>query len=144
MKALFDTSVLVAALLQAHPRHARALPWLRRAKAREIELFVSSHSLAELYAILSAIPTRPRLSPTQVGRLVRENVEATAHLVSLSSADYVATVERASEMGLAGGIIYDALIARAAEKSAVDHLLTFNEADFLRAWPEGASLILVP
>ena len=144
MKVLFDTSVLVAALGQAHPNHVRALPWLSRAKAGEIEFLVSLHSVAELYAVLSALPTRPRLSPAEAWRLVRENVEASAHLVALTPEDYISTIRRISERGLAGGVVYDALLARAAEKSAVDRLLTFNEADFLRAWPEGAAVLLTP
>jgi predicted nucleic acid-binding protein len=44
MRVLFDTSVLVAALVQAHPRHSHALPWLQRAKAGEFKYLVSSHS----------------------------------------------------------------------------------------------------
>jgi predicted nucleic acid-binding protein len=48
VKVLFDTSVLVAALVEAHPMHARALPWLQRAKAGEIAMVVVSHSVAEL------------------------------------------------------------------------------------------------
>ena len=47
-------------------------------------------------------------------------------------------------MGLSGGVIYDALIARAAEKAGAERLLTLNGADFRRVWPEGESLILVP
>lgn len=144
MKVLFDTSVLVAALVQAHPQHARALPWLRQAKAGEIEFLVSSHSLAELFSILSTLPARPRLSPAQAWHLVSENVEKAAHLVALSPADYFTTVRRVAELGLAGGVIYDALIARAAEKSAVDRLVTFNKADFLRVWPEGESILQDP
>ncbi len=49
MKILFDTSVLVAALVQKHPKHERALPWLSKAIRNEFEFIVSSHTLAELY-----------------------------------------------------------------------------------------------
>ena len=47
MKALFDTSVLVAASVETHPMHARAWPWLKRAHSGEIEYCVVAHSLAE-------------------------------------------------------------------------------------------------
>jgi predicted nucleic acid-binding protein len=30
MRILLDTSVLVAAMIEAHPMHERALPWLQR------------------------------------------------------------------------------------------------------------------
>ena len=35
MKVLFDTSVLVAGIVQVHPAHQRASPWMQRAKAWE-------------------------------------------------------------------------------------------------------------
>lgn len=144
MRVLFDTSVLVPALVQALPQHPRAAPWLERAKAGEIEFLVANHSLAELYSVLSTLPMRPRLSPAQAWTLIRENVEAAAQLIALSPADYLVTTQRVSELGLAGGVVYDALIARAAEIAGADRLLTFNEKDFLRVWPAGESILLVP
>jgi predicted nucleic acid-binding protein len=144
VKVLFDTSVLVAAMVEAHPRHSGAASWLKRAKAGEIEFLMSSHSLAELYSVLSTLPAKPRISPADAWRLVKENVVDSAHLIALSPADYSATLQRASEMGLSGGVIYDALIARAAEKAGAERLLTLNEADFRRVWPESASILLSP
>jgi predicted nucleic acid-binding protein len=144
LKVFFDTSVLVAAIVEAHPRHSGAASWLKRAKSKEIELLTASHSLAELYSTLSSLPARPRLSPADAWRLVRENVVESAHLIALSPAEYSKTLQRASEMGLAGGVIYDALIARAAEKAGAERLLTLNEGDFLRVWPESAPILLVP
>jgi len=144
VRVFYDTSVLVAALIEAHPRHSEAGSWLRRAKSGEVEFLTASHCLAELFSILSAYPTKPRISPADAWRLVQENVASAAHLVALSPADYSKTIQRASEMGLSGGVIYDALIARAAEKAGAERLLTLNGADFRRVWPEGESLILVP
>ena len=63
MRTLFDTSVLVAACIEGHPKHERALPWLSKAKAQEFEFVVSSHTLAELYAVLTTLPVKPRISP---------------------------------------------------------------------------------
>ena len=34
MKILFDTSVLVAALVESHPMHTRAFPWLKKARVK--------------------------------------------------------------------------------------------------------------
>ncbi len=49
MKTLFDTSILVAALVENHSKHERALPWLSKAKAKEFEFVVSSHTLQESF-----------------------------------------------------------------------------------------------
>ncbi len=144
MKTLFDTSVLVAAFVEPHPMHSRALPWLQSARSGEVAFFVASHTLAECYAVLTTLPVKPRISPSMAFRLVRENVETQAKIVSLSSLDYRHTVKRMADFGLSGGIVYDALIARAAQKSGIERLLTFNANDFIRVWPEGEPIIYVP
>jgi predicted nucleic acid-binding protein len=144
MKALLDTSVLVAALVQPHPEHLRALPWLTKAKSKSTELVISSHTIAELYAVLSTLPVSPRISPGLAWRLIRESIEPLFSIVSLTSSEYFATVKHLSEMGLSGGAVYDALIVRAAQKSGADRIVTFNMNDFKRIWPEGASSIISP
>jgi predicted nucleic acid-binding protein len=144
LRVFFDTSVLVAAIVEAHPRHSEAAPWLARAKAGAIEFLVASHSLAELYSVLSTLPTRPRISPADAWRLVQENVAAKARLISLTPSEYSETIRRASVRGLAGGVIYDALIAGAAEKAGADRLLTLNKADFKRVSPETEAILFVP
>ncbi|HUP43329.1 MAG TPA: PIN domain-containing protein [Thermoanaerobaculia bacterium] len=144
MRALLDTSVLLAALVRAHPRHALARPWLARALAGEITLVVAAHSLAELHATLTTLPVRPRISPQTAGRLRDDNLPGTAEIVALTADDYRSVLQRVAELGLAGGVIYDALIARAAESSRVDRLVTLNERDFRRAWPEGTDRITGP
>jgi predicted nucleic acid-binding protein len=144
VKVLLDTSVLVAALVRSHPRHALALPWLARAKAGEVGLVVAAHTLAELHATLTTLPVKPRISPETAGRLREENLPDAVEIVALDAADYLRVVGRMSDLGLAGGIIYDALIARAAEVAQVDHLVTLNETHFHRAWPEGEDRIKGP
>ncbi len=56
----------------------------------------------------------------------------------------MATIDRLAELGMSGGAVYDALIARAAEKSGAERLLTLNASDFERVWPEGKSLLSLP
>lgn len=60
MKTLFDTSILVAALVENHSKHERALPWLSKAKVKECEFVVSSHTLAELYDVSQSGHSRDR------------------------------------------------------------------------------------
>ena len=107
-QVFFDTSVLVAAMVAAHPMHERALFWLKKARANEIGFVICTHILAELYAVLTRLPVRPKISPGTASRLIRENVEALATIVALSSADYRSVIKDLSERGIAGGTIYDA------------------------------------
>ena len=144
MKVLFDTSVLVAAMVEAHPGHRAAVSWLQRALGGEIEYLVSAHTLAELFAVLSTLPTSPRPSPGLVRQMIHENVERSARIVALTRADYSAVLREVADLGLSGGVVYDGLIARAARKAKADRLLTLNPADFLRVWPDADHLIRTP
>jgi len=142
MKILFDTSVIIAALVESHPMHQRAFPWLKKAKEHHFELIIASHTIAELYAVLSTLPTKPRISPAVAWRLVHENIEAIGKIVSLTAGQYSSVIKKISERGLVGGITYDALIAKVAEKSKVEQLLTLNSDHFRRVWPEGEKIIV--
>lgn len=141
---VFDTAVLVAAMVQSHTFHARAFPWLARVKRGELEGAVASHTLAELYAVLTTLPVTPRIAPGTAWRLIRENVEHAMRVVSLSSTDYRSLLRRLAELGIAGGAVYDAVIARAAEKIHAQRVLTFDLDDFQRVWPEGDKRLSVP
>lgn len=46
MKVLYDTSVLIAALLVNHPNHWLALPKLEMAQRQEVHGYVSTHTLS--------------------------------------------------------------------------------------------------
>ncbi len=144
MKILIDTSVIIAALVESHPMHQRAFPWLKKAKEHHFELIIASHTRAELYAVLSTLPIKPRISPAAAWRLVHENIEAIGKIVSLTAAEYSSVIKKISERGLVGGITYDALIAKVAEKSKVEQLLTLNSDHFKRVWPDGEKIIVSP
>ena len=144
MKTLFDTSIIIAALVESHPMHEIAFPWLKKAKTKSFELIIASHTLAELYAVLSTLPIKPRISPAVAWRLIHENIEAVSKVISLTSSEYSATIKRLSESGLIGGIVYDALIVKVAQKAGVKRLLTFNSDHFKRVWPAGENVIVTP
>lgn len=144
MKVFFDTSVLVAALVQPHPMHNRAVHWLKRARAKELEMIISSHTLAELYAVLTTLPVSPKITTNMAWRLISENIESIAAIVSLSTSDYTSTIKHLRDSGLSGCIIYDALAFKAVIKSNADKLITFNVSDFKRLWPDEKIQILSP
>jgi len=109
MRVLLDTSVLVAAMVEAHPDHARALPWLQRAKRKEIAALVACHSLAELYSVLTTLPVHPRISPTTAWHLIQENILEALEVIALSKDDYQAVLEHLSQKSISGGATYRAI-----------------------------------
>ena len=144
MRLLLDTSVLVAAMVEAHPMHASALPWLRRAKEKLDTGLAAAHSIAELYAILTTLPVRPRIVPAIAYELINHDVLDILEVVSLSAEDYIAVIKRLSELGISGGATYDALILQAAAKAGADQIVTLNESDFRRVAPDLADRIIGP
>ena len=132
---LFDTSVLVAALVNVHSRHDEALAYLNRALDSEIACYVSTHSLAELYAVLTRLPVRPRITPDTARQLIQDNVLSMTQIVDLDRSDYETVIEHMTTLNLTGGAIYDALHVRAAEKARIDRLLTMDR-DFRRMPPD--------
>jgi len=144
VKILFDTSALVAGVVEAHPAHERAHDWLSRALNKRFRFLVAAHSLAELFAVLSTLPVSPRISGATAWRLIRENVIEHAEIIALSKRDYTRVLSEMAGRGLSGGAVYDALIACAAERAAVDRLLTLNPAHFRRIWPQYAERVFTP
>ena len=144
MSILLDTSVLVAAMVESHPAHARALPWLQRVQNGTETGLVAAHSLAELYAILTTLPVQPHIPPTVARQLIQHNVLNKFKVVFLSGEDYAAVIDHLSDTGIIGGATYDALILHAAAKADADQVVTLNTKDFQRVYPDLADRIVSP
>jgi predicted nucleic acid-binding protein len=65
VKVLFDTSVLIAALVVSHPQHAACFPRLKAAQSKQIQGFISTHTLAEAYSVLTRLPFSPASLPNK-------------------------------------------------------------------------------
>ena len=144
MRILLDTSILVAAMVEAHPAHERALGWLKRVTHGTDAGLVAAHSLAEVYAILTTLPVQPQISPSDAHQLINRNILNVLEVVFLSDVDYAQVIEHLSALGIVGGATYDALILHAAVKANVDRVVTLNEKDFRRVYPELADKIVSP
>lgn len=141
MKVLFDTSILVAALVARMPQHEQALFHLQQAVAGRYTFLVAAPSLIELYAVLTHLPMRPQITPDMARQLIRSNVSAVAEVVPLETKDYQVVFDRMADLGLSGNIMYDGLVTRAAEKAGVDRLITARASEMLKIWPAGREVI---
>lgn len=65
-------------------------------------------------------------------------------VVSLSDKDYEAVIEHLTDLGIVGGATYDTLILHAASLAGVDQIVTLNEKDFRRVYPELTNKIVSP
>lgn len=105
---------------------------------------MAAHSLAELYAVLTRLPVQPRISPSLAVQLIRTNILGICGIVALSEDDYVALLDHLAGLGIAGGVVYDAILLHAALKAEVDQIVTLNESDFRRVYPALAGKIVSP
>jgi predicted nucleic acid-binding protein len=143
MKILYDTSVLIAALLVEHANHDLAFPQVELARRGEVEGYISTHSLAELYAVMTRLPRPLRVLPDEANAAIADLLEYLKP-VPLLAEDYQRAIARMAELKLAGGSVFDAVIAQAALKVSVDHLVTLNPKDFVRLGDEIAAFVKVP
>ncbi len=144
MRVLFDTSVLVAGFIESHPEHKAAMRWFTKVRKGEVALVVASHSLAECYAVFTKLPLSPKILPSMAHHIISENIAKLGKVVSLAEEDYLSLMLYLSKLGLSGGIIYDAVIMKTAEKAKAKHVLTFNFRDFVRLCPENEAYIITP
>ena len=129
MKAFFDTSVLIATFYAHHQFHEPSLEIFLRFKKNESCCGV--HSLAEIYSSLTGRSGRDRVGGDQA-MLFIGNVRERLTIVSLNDQEYFRALEMSAALGIAGGAIYDALLAHCALKAKAQTLYTWNVKDFLR------------
>lgn len=128
MKLFCDTNVLIAAFRSDHSHHNAARPALERIIQGKDEGFVAAHTLAEIYSVLTRMPSP--LPASTAWQLIQENIVAHFRVITLTAKEYAEVLEAASKNGIEGGRTYDALLLKAAEKSGATRILTFNVADF--------------
>jgi predicted nucleic acid-binding protein len=143
VKILFDTSVMVAASLTSHPVHGPCFAALQQVTTQQHQGYLSTHSLAEMYSVLTRMPSQSQMSPPNVQRLLDRHLQF-LETVPLEKVDYQTAIAQMTTLNLPGGGIYDALIARAALKISADRLMTLNAKHFTRLSDTIAQMAFVP
>lgn len=144
MNVFFDSSVLIAAIVKAHPGHGSSLIWLQKVKKKEIQGLISVHSLIELYSILTTLPLSPKIYPSFAITLIKENIISNFEIIKYNISDYIKVLEELAENSISGGASYDGLILYAAKKTRIDKILTLNLNDFIRIAPQLVKIISLP
>jgi predicted nucleic acid-binding protein len=103
-----DTSVAVPYVLRSHTAHALLAGHLRSRSPR-----LTAHSLAESYSVLTRLPGDARLAPADAARLLSARFGATVPLDDLVAGSLPVVL---APVGIAGGAVYDALVALAARR----------------------------
>ena len=144
MKVYFDTAVLIASSIVDHPHHEAAAAALALVRDKKIEGCLSTHGLAEFYAVLTRTPFVPRVSSSDAWQLLTQNLLPHFAVTALSAKDYQDAIHGCATQGWMGGRVYDALHLRAAQKAGCDQIYTFNVRHFQQLAPKLANLIRTP
>ena len=141
MKDFFDTSVLVAAFWGGHIHHPASVRLF--AAATKKQSACSMHTLAEVYAAMTALPIKPMLPPEQVLLFVQE-VRDRLTLVSLDESEYFEAIQQTAAAGFTSGRVYDALLLRCAAKVKAQTIYTWNLKHFQAIAPKQVPRIRTP
>jgi predicted nucleic acid-binding protein len=139
--SFFDTSVLIAAHDASRPGHEASL--LLMQKAARDHCACAAHSLAECYSVLSRLPGGWRQRPDFAGALIEE-IASRMTVVALTAQEYLATLQSAAQLRIAGGTVYDALLLACARKVNAERIYTWNERHFKLVAPNLAERIVTP
>ena len=139
---LVDTNCIVAALQPDHPDKSRAGAEINRRMDAHHKMVVAAHSLVEAYSVLTRLPRLLRITPHGAMTAIQQSFIEQAEVVALDESDYVPFLRQAAEDDVAGGRIYDAVIAACAVQAKVDAVLTFNERHFRPLLPDSIDVVV--
>ena len=109
MTVAVDTSIAIPLLVRSHGHHADVVRWWNGQ-----ELALSGHALAETYSVLTRLPGDARLAPADAAQLLDARFSSPLVLGSSHARKLPDTLSR---LGIAGGAVYDALVALAAKEN---------------------------
>jgi predicted nucleic acid-binding protein len=114
---LVDTSVAVALSVADHEHHESTFETLGRRR-----LGLAGHAAFETFSVLTRLPPPARRSPAAVARLLAASFPHSRFLGARAAASLLRELQTA---GIAGGGVYDALVAA----TAIEHGLTLATRD---------------
>jgi predicted nucleic acid-binding protein len=141
MKAFFDTSVLVPVFYGDHVHHQASLALF--VKCDKSNGCCGAHSLAEVFSTLTRMPGRHRISGAQAMLFVGDICERLS-LVTLDGNEYVSALKASSDLGVVGGGIYDALLARCAIKAQAKIIYSWNARHYAQCGPDVTQRLRTP
>lgn len=103
---LVDTSIAVALAVAGHEAHSRVVKSLSG-----LTLGLSGHAAFETFSVLTRLPPPQRRPPAAVARLIGANFPQSRFLGAEATRRLLGELV---ELGIAGGSVYDALVAAAA------------------------------
>jgi predicted nucleic acid-binding protein len=134
LSLLYDSSMLIAAIAEDHPRHAICADMLRQSGVA----LIFDHSLLEAYRVLSA-PNATRggfnLHPQDVVVSLRHTTRLHRY-ISLTTRERLDVMSIYAARNVISARIYDAMIGYAGLLHGARRVMTLNGKNFRSLFPE--------
>jgi predicted nucleic acid-binding protein len=141
MKGFFDTSVLVPVFYGDHVHHQASLAlYIQFDKSTGC---CGAHSLAEVYSTLTRMPGKHRISSDQAMLFVGD-IRDRLSLIALDGDEYADALEASAKLGIVGGGIYDAMLARCALKANAEQIYSWNGRHYAQCGTEVTQRLRTP
>lgn len=108
---LLDTSAALALVREADPAHEAV-----RAAVQGRTIGLSGHALVETFSVLTRLPGEARVSASLAARIISSALPAS---VALPSEQFRQAAALFASAGIAGGAVYDGLVALAARTAGI-------------------------
>jgi predicted nucleic acid-binding protein len=135
--AFFDTSVLLAGLVDFGPQSAPAQSLLHAVAEKQLTAATAWHCCLEFYSVATRMPPEFRLAPSDAVRLLEEEVFGRMAVHDLPAAGRLAMLKAAGHEGTTGGRIYDTHIAEVARAAGATVIVTDNRRHFIASLRHG-------
>lgn len=141
MKVFLDTSVLVPVFYGDHVHHDASLALFIQCDPATAGC--GAPSLAEIYATLTRMPGQHRISGEQAMLFVGDVCERLS-VIALSGYEYAAALREVAGRGVAGGDVYDAMLAHCALKAQAETIYSWKPRQYAQCGPEVTSRLRQP
>jgi predicted nucleic acid-binding protein len=108
---LLDTSAAIALVTPTVERHAAVIE-----RTRGATLGLTGHAVFETYSVLTRLPGALRLNAAGARSVIAANFPASVFLTPKQSAHALTAL---ADVGIAGGSVYDGLVALAAAYASI-------------------------
>jgi predicted nucleic acid-binding protein len=138
MSIFFDTSVLLAGLVDFGPQSAPAQAILHAAAEKQVAAPATAwHCCLEFFSVATRLPPEFRLTGLDALQLLEEEVFERMSVHDLPADERLGFLKAAARDGTAGGRIYDAHIAEIARAAKATVIVTDNRRHFVAALRHG-------
>ncbi len=134
MSVFFDTSVILAGLVDFGPQSAPAQQLMHAVAEKRVPSPATAWQCClEFFSVATRLPPEFRVAPADAVTLLEEEVFARMAVHDLPAGDRLAMLRGAARDAIAGGRIYDSHIADLARASGARVVVTDNRRHFVSA-----------